>query len=79
MTKYLNKEKIIKAFGTTHTISIYNSIIRGEFDIEISPPEGYMLASIEDYNNKSKLLKEKDVEINRLKNKSSDMFYCEDV
>jgi hypothetical protein len=30
-------------------------------------PEGYMLVSIEDYNNKIKLLKEKDAEIFKLK------------
>ena len=63
MTNYLDKQKIIEAFGTTHPISIYNSIIRGEFDI----PGGYILVSIEDYNSKTKLLKEKDAEILRLK------------
>ncbi len=63
MTDYIDKEKLLKAFDETNPICIYNSIICGEFDVEISPSEGYMLVSIEDYNNKSKLLKEKDAEI----------------
>jgi major membrane immunogen (membrane-anchored lipoprotein) len=72
MSNYLDKEKLLEAFDAfSHSQETFykfeDRIESGEFDVEISPPEGYMLASIEDYNNKSKLLKEKDAEINRLK------------
>ena len=75
---YLDKEKILKMVGYMHgKLKIYapdlvideleNQIEYGNFDVIPVIGEGYILVSIEDYNNKTKLLREKDAEITRLK------------
>ena len=68
---YIDKAKVLEAISE-HCDPRYDDIITkiedGVFDTTPIIEDGYMLVYIEDYNNKTKLLKEKDTEIARLKN-----------
>ena len=67
---YIDKAKVLEAISE-HCNPRYDDIITkiedGAFNTIPVIEDGYMLVYIEDYNNKTKLLKEKDAEIARLK------------